>query len=137
MTVTSDGMTGDELAESLLQGVGNERTRAATRLLGAHRDGYWLRRLIDDQELADAVGGPLIDRSGINPAVSWDALRRLMLTLGWSRRASRSEVAVLEIAASLVGECAVQLREVIHAVDRCEFRLILRALEEAAYGDAT
>jgi hypothetical protein len=58
-----------------------------------------------------------------------------MLTLGWSRRASGSEVAVLEFAASLVGSGAVQLQRVILAVDEEELRLLVRALEEAAYGE--
>ncbi|MER7577906.1 hypothetical protein [Streptomyces sp. NPDC126514] len=57
-----------------------------------------------------------------------------MLTLGWSHRASSSEVAVLEFAASLVGSGAVQLQQIIQAVDGEEFRLLVRALEEAAYG---
>jgi hypothetical protein len=128
-------MPGAELADSLLRSVGNERMRAATRLLGAHRDGLWLRRFLEDRELADAARRPLIDRSGAHPSVDWDALGRLMLTLGWSRRASGSEVAVLEFAASLVGSGAVQLQRVILAVDEEELRLLVRALEEAAYGE--
>ncbi|MFD9469897.1 hypothetical protein [Streptomyces goshikiensis] len=35
--------TGAELAAKLLQGVEHEHVRAATRLLGSHRDGFWLR----------------------------------------------------------------------------------------------
>ncbi|MEU9274882.1 hypothetical protein [Streptomyces sp. NPDC048341] len=38
-TTVTDGRTGEQLAEELLQGVGNEQMRAATRLLGAHRNG--------------------------------------------------------------------------------------------------
>ncbi|MBT2509416.1 hypothetical protein J7I98_26755 [Streptomyces sp. ISL-98] len=133
--MATDDMTGEELADSLLRDVGNERMRAATRLLGAHRDGFWLRRFLDDQELSDAAGNPLIDSSGTHPSVDWTALGRLMLTLGWSRRSSSSEVAVPEFAASLVGSGAVQLQQVIQAVDEGEFRLLVRALEEAAYGE--
>ncbi|MER7577905.1 hypothetical protein [Streptomyces sp. NPDC126514] len=55
MMTATDDMTGGELAESLLRDVGNERMRAATRLLGAHRNGFWLRRFLDDHELAEAA----------------------------------------------------------------------------------
>ncbi|WP_405409034.1 hypothetical protein [Streptomyces decoyicus] len=134
VTVTSDEMTGTELAESLLQGAGNERMRAATRLLGAYREGFWLRRLIEDQELADAAGRPLINRSGQHPSVDWSALGRLFLRTGWSRRASVSEAVMLESAVSLVGGSVVELRQVIHALDHGELQLVMRALEAAAYG---
>ncbi|MGW7104388.1 hypothetical protein [Streptomyces sp. NPDC054838] len=127
-------MTGPELAESLLQDTDDEGTRAATRLLGAHDDGFWLRRLMADRTLETAADRPLTKRSGARRTVDWDAVGRLMLTLGWSRRASRSEVAVLEVAASLVGGGAVQLRQVIEALDEAELRLVLRAMEEAAHG---
>ncbi|MFB7867374.1 hypothetical protein [Streptomyces sp. NPDC056069] len=135
MVMATDDVTGGELAESLLRAVGDEGMRAATRLLGAYRDGFWLRRFGDDQELADAVGSPLIDRSGSHPSVDWSVVGRLMLTLGWSHRALGSEVAVLEFAASLTGSGAVQLQQVIQAVDGEEFRLLVRALEEAAYDE--
>ncbi|NUK05435.1 hypothetical protein [Streptomyces lunaelactis] len=78
MTVTSESTTGEELAASLLQGVGNEWMRAATRLLGKHRDGYWLRRFLDEQDpqpehLQD------IDRTGTHPSVNWPGIaQRLM-----------------------------------------------------------
>ncbi|WP_329192419.1 MULTISPECIES: hypothetical protein [unclassified Streptomyces] len=134
--MTAESMTGAELAESLLQDTDDEGIRAATRLLGAHDNGFWLRRLMEDRTLETAADRPLVKRSGGHRSVDWDALGRLMLTLGWSRRASRSEVAVLEVAASLVGGCAVQLRQVIEALDGAEFRLVLRAMEEAASGSA-
>ncbi|MEV6686551.1 hypothetical protein AB0N28_14585 [Streptomyces sp. NPDC051130] len=132
--MTAESMTGPELAESLLQDTDDESVRAATRLLGAHDNGFWLRRLVEDRTLETAADRPLVKRSGAHRSVDWDALGRLMLTLGWSRRASRSEVAVLEVAASLVGGCAVRLRQVIEALDGAEFRLVLRAMEEAASG---
>ncbi|MGX1884907.1 hypothetical protein [Streptomyces sp. NPDC055287] len=135
MTVVSGGTTGEELAESLLQGVVNEPMRAATKLLGAHSDGYWLRRLADDEELAAAVDHPLVDFSGRYPTVDWDGVGQLLKTPGWSRGASRSRTAVLEFAASLVSRCPVQLGRVTHAVDDAEFQLLLGAMEEASYGD--
>ncbi|MFG2715514.1 hypothetical protein ACGFX2_33955 [Streptomyces goshikiensis] len=125
--------TGAELAAKLLQGADNEPMRAATRLLGSHQGGFWLRRFAEDEELARMADRRLInERDGID----WDALTRLMRTPGWSRRASGSETAVLEFAVSLVGDCAVNLRQVLHAVDATEFQLLLRALREAVYGEA-
>ncbi|MDX3025386.1 hypothetical protein [Streptomyces acidiscabies] len=137
VTVTSESTTGKELAESLLQGVGNEQMRAATRLLGAHRGGFWLRRLLDQEaELTAAADKPVIDRSGTHPSIDWDAIGLLMLSRPSAFNGSSSELAVLEVAASLVTRCVVQLGQVIRAVDDTEFRLILRALQEAAYGEA-
>ncbi|MFD5412422.1 hypothetical protein [Streptomyces nojiriensis] len=130
----NSGATGVELAAAMLQGVGNEQMRAATRLLGSHRDGLWLRRFAEDQELVDAAGSALIDGTG---GIDWDALARLLRTPGWSRRASGGEVAVLEFAVSLAGDCAVNLRQVVHAVGDSEFKLLQRALQEAAYSDAS
>lgn len=126
--------TGGELAAKLLRGVGHEHVRAATRLLGSHRDGFWLRRFAEDQELAQMAGRPLIDAA---EGIDWEALSRLMRTPGWSRSASEGETAVLEFAVSLVGDCAVNLRQVLRTVDATEFQLLLRALREAAYGEAS
>ncbi|MFE5550021.1 hypothetical protein ACFQ71_40590 [Streptomyces sp. NPDC056534] len=135
MVMATDDVTGGELAESLLREVDNQGMRAATALLGAYRDGLWLRRFLDDPELEAVAGSPLIDRSGSHPSVGWNVVGRLMLTLGWSHRALGSETAVLEFAASLVGSGSVQLQQVIQAVDGDEFRLLVRALEEAAYSE--
>ncbi|NWF30161.1 hypothetical protein HW130_28545 [Streptomyces sp. PKU-EA00015] len=118
MTVTSDSTTGEQLALSLLQGVGNEQMRAATRLLGAHQDGYWLRRLLEDEhELTAAADKPVIDRRGKHPSVDWDAIGQLMLARPWAFKSSSSELAVLEVAASLVTRCAVQLGQALRVVD--------------------
>ncbi|PJM98484.1 hypothetical protein CG740_35075 [Streptomyces sp. CB01201] len=73
---------GQQLAEELLLDVGNEYMQAATRFLGAHRGGYWLRRFEEDQELAVAAGGPLIDRDGRHPSVDWSAVGRLLTRTG-------------------------------------------------------
>ncbi|MEF3118919.1 hypothetical protein [Streptomyces chrestomyceticus] len=135
MTVT-DETTGQQLTESLLQGVGNEQMRAATRLLGAHRDGYWLRRLLrDEATLSAAAGRSVIDRSARHPSVDWDTLGHLLLARPGALKCSSSELAVLEVAASLVSCCPVQLGTVFRAVDSHELGLILTVLEEAAYGE--
>lgn len=134
--VTGNSTRGAELAADLLRGVGNENMRAATRLLGAHRGGFWLRRLLDQEhELTAAADKPVIDRTGTHPSVDWDTIGLLMLSRPSAFKCSSSEMAVLETAASLVSRCPVQLGEVIRAVDESELRLILRAMEEAAYGE--
>ncbi|MFD3700712.1 hypothetical protein ACFWUZ_32050 [Streptomyces sp. NPDC058646] len=136
MMAVTDGTTGKQLAEDLLRGVGNEGMRAATRLLGAHQDGFWLRRLLEEEtELSAAADKPVIDRSGSHPSVDWDMIGLLMISRPGALKCSSSEMAVLEIAASLVSRCAVQLGEVVRVVNEKELRLILRALEETAYGD--
>jgi hypothetical protein len=136
MTNAMETARGEQLAGELLQGVGNEGMRAATRLLGAYRDGFWLRRLLDDEtELSAAADKPVIDRRGVHPSVDWDAIGLLMISRPGALKCSRSEMAMLEVAASLVSRCAVQLGAVVQAVDEDEFRLILRALQETAYGD--
>ncbi|WP_141662930.1 hypothetical protein [Streptomyces sp. Wb2n-11] len=135
MTVASDKTTGEELAESLLEGVVNEPMRAATKLLGAHGNGYWLRRLSDDRELVAVADHPLIDHSGRCPMVDWEGVGHLLKTPGWSRGVSRSQAAVLEFAASLVNRCPVQIGRISHAVNDAEFQLLLGAMEAASYGD--
>ncbi|WP_318199180.1 hypothetical protein [Streptomyces sp. SCL15-4] len=82
VTTTVDGRTGEQLAEDLLRGVGNEYMLAATRFLGAHRDGFWLQRFAEDQELAAAAGRPLIDRSAKHPSVDWDPVGHLLMLTG-------------------------------------------------------
>ncbi|AWZ05693.1 MULTISPECIES: hypothetical protein [unclassified Streptomyces] len=97
----NDSLQGEELAEMLTRGMRNDHVKAAIRLLGADRDGYWLRRLLDDEELNAASDVPLIDRSGRPPLVEWDALERLL-----ARNPgvfAGSDTAVLTVALSLVG----------------------------------
>ncbi|MFJ3861620.1 hypothetical protein ACIPRL_36025 [Streptomyces sp. NPDC090085] len=139
MTVTSEGTTGVELAESLLRGVGNEWMRAATRLLGKHRDGYWLRRFLEEQ---DPQPDHLlyIDRTGTHPDVNWSGIsQRLMaetlLTDAVRIQGSNSEMAMLRIAVSLAGATLpVSLRAVLDVLDEREFRLVQAAMTEAVTG---
>ncbi|MEV6669097.1 hypothetical protein [Streptomyces sp. NPDC051162] len=131
MTVTGDGMA---LAEAMVRGVGSGEMRAATRLLGAHRDGYWLRRFAEEDGIPPG-GPPLIDRTGTHASVDWTAVGLRLFDVPRSLTASTSELAVLECATSLVGRCGVTLRQVLRAVDDNEFRLITRAMTEAAYGE--
>ncbi|WP_158716907.1 hypothetical protein [Streptomyces rimosus] len=136
VTTVADDLTGKQLADSLLRGVGNEKMRAATRLLGAHRNGYWLRRLLKEEgELQPTTLRSVIDRSGTHPSVDWDSIE-LLLTPGCpALPCSSSELAMLEVATSMATRYRLPLAEVIHAVDHREYRLILKALEEAAFGE--
>ncbi|MET7904620.1 hypothetical protein ABZS86_25410 [Streptomyces sp. NPDC005355] len=137
VTTVADDRTYEQLAEELLRGVGNARMRAATRLLGAHRGGYLLQRMLEEEmELMLATDRSVIDRGGAHPSVDWRALGHLMLTRPGALKSSTSEWVVLEVAASLVSSCAVQLGDVVQALPEDEVRLILRALEEAGLGDA-
>ncbi|MEV6357931.1 hypothetical protein [Streptomyces hydrogenans] len=134
--MTTVNRTGEELAEDLLHSVGSEGFRAATRLLGAHRDGWWLRRLLAEEAgLSQAAGQPVINRESSRPWVDWDALGLLLLDSPWALKASASEMAMLEVATSLAGAHRVQLRKAVDVVSAGELRLILRAMEEAAYGE--
>ena len=138
MTLTSDGMTGEELAGKLLADVrgDDQQVRAAVRLLGAYRDGYWLRRFVEDAALAAAADHPLVHRSGWHPSVDWDGVGLLLLAAGSPvHKASGGDRAVLEFAASLVGRYAVQLHGVVRALEDGDRQLVLEALGEAAYGE--
>ncbi|RSO09244.1 hypothetical protein DMH18_17515 [Streptomyces sp. WAC 06783] len=135
MTTTVDDTPGELLAESLMQAASSDPVKAATRLLGAHRDGYWLRRFLrDEQALTTMAGQPVIVRSGTRRSVNWDTVGLLLLPGAPVFRCSGSERAVLEVAASLVTRCGVQLGQVISAVDDRELDLIVQALTETAHG---
>ncbi|MFJ7069709.1 hypothetical protein [Streptomyces sp. NPDC101115] len=135
VTTMVDGRTGEQLAEELLQDVGNEYMLAATRFLGAHRDGYWLRRFAEDQELEAAAIRPLIDRSDKYPSIDWAAVGHLLTLTGSPvTRSSHSEALVLEFAASLVGQCPVQLRPFLQVFDDAEFTAALQAMRAARGG---
>ncbi|MBT2545773.1 hypothetical protein J7E99_35125 [Streptomyces sp. ISL-44] len=132
MTTTVDEMSGWQLADMLLEGVSDDRMIAATRMLGSHRDGFWLRRLLADEELAAMSSIPLIDRTGRHPAIEWDAMELLLLRRPHALTASRSEMAMLEVAMSLAGGLAVNLGKILCSVDDRDFKLIVRALVDAA-----
>jgi hypothetical protein len=131
--VATTTITGPELADALLDGIGNEEMRAATRLLGAHRDGYWLRRFNNDDALR--VVGRLIDWSDGVPCLDWDAVQRLFIDRPAAFKASSSEMAILYFATSLVGRCAIQLSAVMRPLDEQEAGLVIRALTEVARGE--
>ncbi|MBH1937786.1 hypothetical protein I5Q34_26530 [Streptomyces sp. AV19] len=127
-------MTGEQLAESLLRGVDDEQTEAATRLLGAYRSGYWLRRLAEDQGLAMVSHFPLVNRSGNHPSVEWEAVQILLARSPALFRASDSELAILEIAVSLAADLPIRLGTALCAMDSTELELVLKALKDAGPG---
>lgn len=139
VTTVADDRTGEQLAESLLQGVGNEWMRAATRLLGRHRDGYWLRRCLTEQD-PQPEHLQYVDRSGTHPSVNWIGIaHRLMnefpLTDAPPIQGSRSELAVLRIATSLTGVAPLNLKATLDALDETELRLVQQAITEATTGE--
>ncbi|MFF9526926.1 hypothetical protein ACF1DV_33860 [Streptomyces achromogenes] len=77
------------------------------------------------------AGRSLIDGTGRHPSVAWDAVGYLLTLTGSPvTRSSRSEARVLEFAASLVGQCPVQLRPFLQVFDDAEFTAALRAMRE-------
>ncbi|MGW1252267.1 hypothetical protein [Streptomyces sp. NPDC002535] len=139
VTTVANGRAGEQLAESLLQGVGNEWMRAATRLLGEHRGGYWLRRFLDEQD-PQPEHLQYVDRSGTHPSVNWIGIaHRLMnefpLTDAQPIQGSRSEMAVLRIATALTGAAPLNLKASLDALDETELRLVQRAITAAATGE--
>ncbi|MEU3656440.1 hypothetical protein AB0E67_27265 [Streptomyces sp. NPDC032161] len=132
---TIDTTSGPAIAESLLHGIGNENWQAATHLLGAHRDGYWLRRFLAEEPavLSGLWGSSQLVAStdADAPSIDWEAVgARLAANAGNWPKASSSESAVLQVAASLMGKWTVDLLRVVHVLDDVELRLVLRALAE-------
>ncbi|MFD3680226.1 hypothetical protein [Streptomyces sp. NPDC058613] len=139
MRAVVDGTTGEQLAEDLLRGVGNKWMQAATRLLGHHRDGYWLRRFLDGQD-PQPEHLQYVDRSGTHPSVNWLGIaHRLMNEFPMADdvppiQGSRSEMAMLRIAVSLTGVTPLNLKASLEVLDEAELRLFQRAITEAATG---
>ncbi|REK91663.1 hypothetical protein DY245_03415 [Streptomyces inhibens] len=123
---------GHDLAERLVRPVGNVQMRAAVRLLGRHRNGFWLHLFCEQSAENESVGlGSLLEYPDGHPTVDWNAVGLRLLAGPWNV-GSPSELAVLRVAASLVGHCDVSLRQVLHQVDATDLPLITHALHEAA-----
>ncbi|MEU9849220.1 hypothetical protein [Streptomyces sp. NPDC047985] len=132
---TIDATGGAAIAESLLRGIGNENWQAATRLLGEHRDGYWLRRFLTDEPavLSGLWGSPelITSTDADSPSIDWEVVgAKLAANAGNWPKASSSESAILQVAASLMGKWRVDLLRVVHVLDDAELRLVLRTLAE-------
>ncbi|MEV5598883.1 hypothetical protein [Streptomyces sp. NPDC052496] len=92
----------------------------------------------------ESQSGPFacIDRAGTHPSINWYGVATQLIgnTVGGALThtpivGSRSELAVLSIASSLAGGTPIELREVLAPLDGEELRLVLRALQEAVYGE--
>jgi hypothetical protein len=122
-------LTGEKLAVRLLQGLGNERIQAAVQLLGAHRQGFWLRELLRaDGVLHDALQ---IDPAEPPPSTYWIDWKRIGELLDEGLRKSSSELAVLRVAASVAGDYPIVLHEVMHPLDRSEAKAVMGCILHA------
>jgi len=127
--MTTLDISGPELADRLLQDVGNEAVIAVVKLLGAHRDGFWLREFLDTGSPAHAALNTVDVLEGGQPWIDWHIVDELLE--GRKLKQSSSELAVLAVAASIAGPHRVNLARVLRAVDQAELKLIVTALGEA------
>ncbi|WP_329460863.1 hypothetical protein [Streptomyces sp. NBC_01431] len=121
---------GQELAHCLLYGVEDVSARVATRLLGQHRSGYWLRQFC--VPAADAPSGLwyVLDLAQSPPSVNWWHVCAALQDRACFRE-SAADLAMLEIAASIAGPHRVNLRAALGLLDDQEQALALDALAEA------
>ncbi|MEU3827494.1 hypothetical protein GT045_14430 [Streptomyces sp. SID486] len=120
------------LARQLVEGVGNHQMRRATLVLAFFRDGYWLRRFVEEPEL-----GAVVPRD--RPAsVNWAGVRELLRTpelLDDGRREPGTmgpHLAVLELAASLAAGHPIDLCRAATQLSGAEWRDALLRMESAA-----
>ncbi|MYX18405.1 hypothetical protein GTY67_34215 [Streptomyces sp. SID8374] len=122
--------------------------QAAVQLLREYRNGLWIRRFAVDQTpcnrpwIIRAQDRPIVDLSSDGtPRIDWNAVSHLVSsTDSWVYRASQSEIAVLQFAASLMGT-SVSLQSITRALgssvrysddgeDEYGVELLQRALRE-------
>lgn len=128
-----DQKHGEELLQHWM--FGNARTKAATRLLGAYRDGHWLRLISgEDEEFLEAATVPLVVyRYGEPPIIDWNAME--MNCDPGLFTGDATDFAVVEVAVSLVCERSVNLCNLVETVDMETMELICQALRAAAAED--
>ncbi|MFG2603238.1 hypothetical protein ACGFT2_06795 [Streptomyces sp. NPDC048514] len=120
------------MVRQLVQGVGNHQMRRATVVLAFFRDGYWLRRFIEEPALG-ALEPP--DRP---TAVNWAGVLELLRTpelLNDNRREPGTmgpHLTVLEMAASLAVGHPLDLRRAAMQLSGAEWRDVLLRMESAA-----
>ena len=99
---------GHDLAERLVRPVGNVQMRAAVRLLGRYRNGFWLHLFCEQSAENESVGlGSLLEYPDGHPTVDWNAVGLRLLDGPWNV-GSPSELAVLQGARTLM---AARLRD--------------------------
>ncbi|MER5618112.1 hypothetical protein [Streptomyces sp. NPDC002215] len=110
----------------------DEGMRAATRLLGRYRNGYWLRRFLDEAPQREHLQS--IGRTGPYPKVFWPwisvrlASERSVCSPIEPFKASSSELAVLRTASSLAGGTAIVLKDVLEVLDGSELMTVQQVI---------
>jgi len=121
------------LMRQLVAGVGNYQMRRATIALGLFRDGYWLRRFVEDPALSGAV-----KPEGQPTWVDWDRVAELLETPelldddDLEPGTMGPHLAVLEIAASLGGGRPVDLKHAARVLPAAEWRRLQEVMAPAA-----
>jgi hypothetical protein len=120
------------LARQLMEGVGNHQMRRATVVLACFRDGYWLRRFV--QQPALGAVEPLDRPTSVNWARVADLLRmpERLDDDGLEPGSMGAHLAVLELAASLAVGHPADLRRAALQLPKAEWRDVLDRMASAA-----
>ncbi|MER7316431.1 MULTISPECIES: hypothetical protein [Streptomyces] len=138
--VTAESLLAERLLFEVTCGVGNEQMIAASRLLSQHDDGFWLRQFLEPEDFATKRryerAAEIPDASLRSPFhggpiqhLRWDQIGELLRE---GLPTSRSETAILAVAASLVGEYDLNLRQALAALDSHQVQLVLAAITHAS-----
>ncbi|MFF8506406.1 hypothetical protein ACF07L_38080 [Streptomyces anulatus] len=137
---TAEKLRAEKLLFEVTFRVGNEQMIAASRLLSQHDDGFWLRQFLEPEDVAtkrryervteipDVTwrspfhGGPI-------QHLCWDQIGDLLRE---GVPTSSSETAILAVAASLVGEYDLNLRDALAVLDSHQVQLVLAAITHAS-----
>lgn len=120
--------------------VGNEQMLAASRLLSQHDDAFWLRQFLEPEDVAThrryerVTEIPDVTRrspfhGGPIQHLRWDQIGDLLRE---GVPTSSSETAVLAVAASLVGEYDINLRDTLAVLNDDQVQLVIAAIAEAS-----
>ncbi|MFJ2589713.1 hypothetical protein [Streptomyces sp. NPDC087538] len=132
--------TPEKLLFEVTRGIGNEQMLVASRLLSQHDDAFWLRQFLEPEDFATskryecATGIPdvtLRSPFSLGPIqhLRWDQIGELLRK---GLPTSSSETAILAVAASLVGEYSINLREVLAVLDDHQVQLVIAAMTDAS-----
>ncbi|MDX3516110.1 hypothetical protein PV755_45695 [Streptomyces caniscabiei] len=132
--------TPTKLLFEVTRGIGNEQMLAASRLLSQHDDAFWLRQFLEPKDFETARR---YERATEIPDVTlrspfnlgpiqhlrWDQIGDLLRE---GLPTSRSETAILAVAASLVGEYDINLRDALASLDCAQVQLVITAIADAS-----
>lgn len=132
--------TSEKLLADVTRGIGNEQMLAATRLLAEHDDAFWLRQFLDAEDFAthkryeratEIPDVTLRSPFHLGPIqhLRWDQIGDLLRE---GLPTSSSETAILAVAASLVGEYSINLRDVLAVLDDHQVQLVIAAITAAS-----